>query len=81
MPFVAWMLVLVAGAAESQPEQFHFQFRSGLEDQHNFKLVGPKASQAVRTDAQGLRITLPSQRSNPAPVGVERTSSCEGILR
>jgi hypothetical protein len=71
MSFIAWMLVSIQVVAQPLPEQFHFQFNHGIENQPFFKLTGPNAMRAVQTDARGLRITLPAQRSQPGPVGVE----------
>jgi hypothetical protein len=72
-------LVLLAGlhwaahADDAAParQRRTLDFRTPIENLAPVRLTGPEAAERVRTDAQGLRITLPAQRKDNREVGVE----------
>src|SRR5437763_8584087 len=62
------------GAAEGAPPdrtRLAFDFRKKVDDLPGVTLFGPDADSVAKTDAQGLRITLPEGRSDCRNVGVE----------
>jgi hypothetical protein len=68
---------LILAAADTPREQdrprshLAIDFRDGLGRLPSFQLIGPEAEAVVKTDARGLRITLPAGRADGNQVGVE----------
>jgi hypothetical protein len=64
----------------SAPGRQHrvYDFRKPLDDLPELTLFGPDAEAYLKTDAQGLRITLPADRPDHNNVGVELVSRIRG---
>lgn len=58
------------GGARLCGEPFQYDFRQGVADQPVLVPTGSGASQTLRADGQGLRITRDANRSQLDPVGV-----------
>jgi hypothetical protein len=67
-------------AGQGQPARGHvaFDFRTGLANLPALSLHGPDAETVARTDAQGLRITLPAGRGDANLVGLALSQRLRG---
>jgi hypothetical protein len=63
--------LLAAGGAGALAEQFEFGFQQEVRDHPALRLSGPNAQQVARADGRGLRIALPTDRSDLNGVGVD----------
>jgi hypothetical protein len=78
---VVWGLAGHGAAPEvSAPARRHlvYDFRKRIDDLPGLTLFGPDAENYLRTDAKGLRITLPADRPDHNNVGVELVSRIHG---
>jgi hypothetical protein len=78
---LAMGLAAVAGALGGEGaggEEFQYDLRRGVADQPVLVPTGSGASQALRADGQGLRITLDANRPQLDPVGVRTRFGVRG---
>jgi serine/threonine protein kinase len=79
---VVWDLAARGPSPSAPPasgrQHLVYDFRTKLDDLTGLTLFGPDAESYVRTDAQGLRITLPADRPDCNNVGVELVSRIHG---
>jgi serine/threonine-protein kinase len=78
---VVWGLAGDRAAPEAAaPGRQHrvYDFRTRIDDLPGLTLFGPEAESVARTDAQGLRITLPAGRPDCNSVGVELPARIQG---
>jgi serine/threonine protein kinase len=78
---VVWGLAGQGAAPEvPAPARQHlvYDFRKRIDDLPGLTLFGPDAESYLRTDARGLRITLPADRPDCNNVGVELVSRIRG---
>jgi len=59
-----------AEAQGEAPVNLYQDFRGKEVDSRHFDLMGPDAAQRMKSDAAGLRITLPAEQKKPAAVGL-----------
>jgi serine/threonine-protein kinase len=81
MGLVMWGLAGQGPAPEpSPPARRHlvYDFRKRIDDLPGLTPFGPDAESYLRTDAQGLRITLPADRPDHNNVGIELISRIHG---
>jgi RNA polymerase sigma factor (sigma-70 family) len=52
-------------------QRVEFKFRDGIANEPRLRLTGPEPEGIVKTDAQGLRISVPADRDDRNEVGVE----------
>ena len=74
--------MLLAGIARAQPEprkqvEIHEPFKGKLPKTDDFKLIGADASNLVKPEPEGLRITLPAGKKRP-PIGLASTFGASG---
>jgi len=74
-------VVLLGTTTQEGPrpaQEFFYDFRGGRQPPPCFMPLGPDAHDLVRPEAKGLRITLPADRPQTDPVGLELTSTIKG---
>src|SRR5947209_1349283 len=65
------LAVVLAPVRAEAREHVLLDFRLGMPAATGLRLFGADAEAAVKTDAEGLRITLPARRQDVNAVGVE----------
>jgi hypothetical protein len=65
-------------AGQEAPIDFYQDFRGGKQVQRPFLLSGPEAKTAVKSEQEGLRITLPADRKDLKSVGLTLMMPVEG---
>lgn len=64
------ILLLAIGATEARADEIYQDFRGKDVDEQLFRLQGPDAALRIKSEPQGLRITMPPDPKGPATVGL-----------